>query len=164
MSAGRHRPARRDTGSIAPAVPVIALVMLLMGGLVIDASRLLMARSRATAHAEEAARAGAAAVDLTQTELTLLGDDVVTDQVERYCAEAAQAARLGRSVLSCALDGIDHVSAEDQRRIVVRVRSRVTVPAGLLGLVGVGELTAVGLGKARPVEGIDQPDPVAPSG
>ena len=32
---------RRDDGSIAPAVHAIALILLLLGGLVLDASRLL---------------------------------------------------------------------------------------------------------------------------
>ncbi len=63
------RRLRGDAGALAPAVPVLAFVLLLLGGLVIDASRLLNARGRAVAYAEEAARAGAGAIQPGQAVL-----------------------------------------------------------------------------------------------
>ena len=50
---------RGERGSVAPAIPIIAFTLLLLGGLVIDASRQLNERGLAVAYAEEAARAGA---------------------------------------------------------------------------------------------------------
>ena len=48
---------RDERGSLAPAVPVIAMFLLLLGGLGVDGSRQLNARGQAVAFAEEAARA-----------------------------------------------------------------------------------------------------------
>ena len=62
---------RCDDGSITPLVPILVLAFLMLGGLVIDGSRDLNARSDAQAYAEEAARAGAGAVDLTSDVLAL---------------------------------------------------------------------------------------------
>src|SRR3954453_21760870 len=75
----------RDRGSILPLVPVLIIVLLLLGGLVVDAGRDLNARSQAQSYAEEAARAGATAVDPNQTDLTLL-PALAGRRVDAYCA------------------------------------------------------------------------------
>ncbi|WP_432482127.1 pilus assembly protein TadG-related protein [Kineococcus esterisolvens] len=150
-------PLRRDDGSIAPAVPVLALVLLLLAGLVVDASRQLTARSRAIAYAEEAARAGAAAIELDAPDLRLLPEQQVADRVNAYCRSAA---RSGGPVVA---DGECFRGTTAQgdprgRRIVVEAHVDVVVPATLLGIVGIRELRAGGDGRARPFEGTDEED------
>jgi hypothetical protein len=144
----------RDRGSIAPAVPVIGLIILLVGGLVLDASRQLNARGRAVAYAEEAARAGASAVDLASPRLQLVPADVST-RVAGYC-DAVNRALPDQGLKQCRLVGIE--PAADGRPLVVVVHVEMSIPATLLGIVGVSTLTASGDGRARPLEGVDVGD------
>jgi hypothetical protein len=141
------------------------MVMLLLGGLVVDASRLLNARGRAVAYAEEAARAGAGAILLDRSELEL-EPAVVQSRVDDYCSaiEADVTQNLGSQaagdgVVECRLvPPLRQVSGDDGRELVVVVFVEVTIPASLLGIVGVTELTASGEGRARPYEGVDDQD------
>ena len=145
---------RRDPerGSILPVVPVMALALLMISGLVIDASRQLNARSQAVAFAEEAARAGAQAVRNEQP--LQLDRDEARANVNDYCATV-----LGRGyVTQCSLTGFEPAPDGPARPLVVVVQVRTTIPATLLGMVGVRTLTAAGEGRAEPVEG----DLVAP--
>jgi Flp pilus assembly protein TadG len=144
------RAARDERGAIAPAVPILALVVLLLGGLVLDASRQLNARGRAVAYAEEAARAGATAVDLSRPGLVLRPDEAVR-RVQDFCARVAATDPVAR----CRPLAIEPAGATDPRPIVVHVHAEITIPATLLGIVGVRELRASGDGRARPVEGVD---------
>ncbi|MGI4896520.1 MAG: pilus assembly protein TadG-related protein [Janthinobacterium lividum] len=143
----------RDEGSIAPAVPVLALVMLLLAGLVIDASRQLTARSQAVAYAEEAARAGAGAIELDAPDLQLLPEEQVRERVNSYCRAAAAA---GAPLVDP--DACFQGTVEDgqHRRIVVETHVEIVQPSTLLGIVGVRELRAAGDGRARPFEGTDE--------
>jgi hypothetical protein len=144
------RPSRprdgADGGAIAPALPILAMAILLLGGLVVDASRQLDARAQAVAYAEEAARAGASAVDLGNPALTLQ-PDLALQRAQLYCAG------LDRRV-TCSGFGIQPVSAADPRMLVVHVHTEITIPATLLGIIGVTELHASGDGRARPLEGV----------
>lgn len=146
-----------DRGSILPVVPVMALAMLMIAGLVIDASRQLNARSQAVAFAEEAARAGAQAVRNEQP--LQLDRDEARANVADYCGTV-----LGRGyVTRCEL--VDIAAAPDgpARPLVVVVQVQTTIPATLLGMVGVRTLTAAGEGRAEPVEGdLVAPVPTAP--
>lgn len=144
---------REDRGSIAPAVPIVAMMILLLGGLVLDASRQLNARGRAVAYAEEAARAGASAIDLASNDLQLPVDEVMA-RVSAYCAQVTGT----DPSASCSPVGVEPVSATDTRPLIVHVRAQIKVRATLLGLVGVSELTASGDGRARPMEGVDVGD------
>jgi hypothetical protein len=148
-----RRAARRSQrGSIAPAVPVIAMSLLLLGGLVIDASRQLNARGQALAFAEEAARAGAQGVDISADELVL--DEVMArDRVDRYCARVE---RLGQ-VRECSFLRFEPVGAGDDRQLVVVTEVRTTIDTSLLGMVGVRTLSASAVARARPYEGITAP-------
>ncbi|WP_134772086.1 Tad domain-containing protein [Ornithinimicrobium flavum] len=146
-----------DRGSIMPMIPVMALSLLLIAGLVIDASRQLNARSQAVAYAEEAARAGAQAVEpalpvaLDRAEATTL--------VGEYCDRVLSQPR----VRSCAITGFEPAPTGPPRPLVVVVRVETQIPATLLGMVGVRTLSAAGEGRAEPVEGdLLAPDPVAP--
>lgn len=145
--------ARRDErGSIAPAVPIIAFILLLLAGLGIDGSRELNARGEATAFAEEAARAGAQGVDVAADDL-VLDPSLVRQRVDQYCSRVTQ---LGQ-VDDCRFESIGPVSGSDPRRLVVHTYVKLHVDATLLGLVGVRQLGASAVAKARPYEGIDAP-------
>jgi Flp pilus assembly protein TadG len=146
------RALRSERGSLAPAVPIIAFALLLLGGLTIDASRQLNARGEAVAFAEEAARAGAQGVDITADDLEL--DPVLArDRVDAYCRRVLE---LG-SVSDCEFVRIEPVSASDPRPLVVATRVRLAIDTTLLGMVGVRTLSASATARARPYEGIDAP-------
>ena len=145
---------RGERGSVAPAIPIIAFTLLLLGGLVIDASRQLNERGLAVAYAEEAARAGAQAVDLTRDDLTLLprnDPEGPAERVAKYCRAVLQL----RSVSRCEFAGIESSAGANPRPIVVRARVEMELPATLLGMVGVRTLGASGEGRARPFQGTD---------
>jgi hypothetical protein len=138
-------------------MPLLALLILLLGGLVIDAARQLNARAKAIAYAEEAARTGAGAIDLGSENLELITADAGA-RVEEYCARVLQDTRSG--VKTCHLVGIETVGEDDPRPLVVHVRVTTQIPPTLLGLVGVKVFTATGDGRARPFEGVLQPDDI----
>lgn len=153
----RRLRAGGERGSIMPMIPVMALSLLLIAGLVIDASRQLNARSQAVAYAEEAARAGAQAVEpdlpvsLDQQEATAL----VGDYCDRVLVQP--------HVVSCGITGFEPAPTGPPRPLVVVVRVETTIPATLLGMVGVRTLSAAGEGRAEPVEGeLLAPAPVLP--
>lgn len=150
--------ADRERGSIAPAIPVIALVLLLLGGLVIDASRQLNARGEAVAFAEEAARAGVQSVQQNpKGEIELIADQV-PQKVADYCAQIATLPQVD----SCRLVRIERSHEGTNRPFTVVTRVELSVPASLLGIVGVDTLSASGDGRAEPREGVL--DPVDPTG
>ena len=148
------RTGEAERGSVAVLVPVLAVVVLLLAGLVLDGGRQLTARARAVAYAEEAARAGAAAVDLEQQDLALLPDDVVAARVNGYCRDAAAAGAPIEDPGACFVR-VEPAADPPHRRVVVVTRVSTHLPSGLLGMVGVRELTADGEGKARPYQGLD---------
>lgn len=133
---------RGDHGSIAPAVPVIAVFLFLLAGLVVDSSRLLGARSRAVAFAEEAARAGGQQIDLN-SDVVRLDPQAAEQAVQEFCA----AARDGEPrLVQC--------QATTSTTTDVQVQTRVQIPTGVLGVIGVRTLTASGTGRARSQQGI----------
>lgn len=146
-----------DAGTIAPLVPIFGFVLLLLGGLVIDASRLLNARGRAVAYAEEAARAGAGAIEPEQAVLEL-DEAEVKDRITAYCDAIQQDAAQNGGVTNCDYISLRAVSDTDPRLLVVQVYVALDIPASLLGIVGVQRLTASGQGSARPFEGVDSQD------
>ena len=148
----RRAGQRGERGSIAPAVPIIALGLLLLGGLTIDGSRQLNARGEAVAFAEEAARAGAQGVDIDADDL-VLDEGLARQRVDQYCARVLQ---LGQ-VTDCRFVRIEQVSGSDHRRLVVVTHVATEIRTTLLGLVGTYSLTASGDARARPYEGIEQP-------
>lgn len=146
-----------DRGSIAPVVPVLALVLLLLGGLVVDAARLLNARGRAVAYAEEAARAGAGAVDLGEPVLAL-DEGQARFRVERFCASLLADPAQNGGVRVCRFVRVEAAGEDDPRRIAVVVRVELDLVATLLGIVGVQRLPASAEARARPFEGVDRFD------
>lgn len=146
-------PDRDERGSIAPAVPIIAMALLLLGGLGIDGSRQLNARGEAVAFAEEAARAGAQGIDLAASDLEL-DPALVEDRVNTYCDRVEQ---LGQ-VESCTFVKIAPVSDDDPRMLVVVTSVKLKIQASLLSMVGVQDLEASATARARPYEGINAPE------
>jgi Flp pilus assembly protein TadG len=144
-----RRRAADDAGTIAPAVPILVFVLLLLGGLVLDASRQLNARGRAVGYAEEAARAGASAINLDNPQLQL-DEDEARRRVQRYCDSLVATG----TVSACRLEAVLPNSSRDRRRLTVQTRVELEIPATLLGLVGVTTLQAAGDAKARPYEGV----------
>ncbi|HEU0101700.1 MAG TPA: Tad domain-containing protein [Mycobacteriales bacterium] len=146
-----------DRGFITPLVPFLAIAMLLLGGLVVDGSRQLNARSRAVAYAEEAARAGASAVRPGGLELDRdLAEQRVLDYCGALAADEAQDAGLASG--GCAFQSIEATTDEKPRELVVRVRVSLQISPTLLGIVGVRTLSASAEGRARPYEGVDAGD------
>lgn len=154
----RPRPGG-ERGSITPLVPVLILAFLMIGGLVVDGSRDLNARGEAQAYAEEAARAGATAVDLTSATLKL-DETLAARRVRGYCASVMS--QPNSAVTSCELHPVaggpqgfstattcGGVRAE----IVVNTMVQMRIGTTLLGIVGITELTSSGQAKARPIEG-----------
>lgn len=143
---------RGQGGSIAPAVPVIAMFLLLLGGLTIDASRQLNARGEAVAFAEEAARAGAQGIDPVAVDVEL-DPALVQERVARYCTRVEQ---LGQ-VEVCRFLRIERVSSSDPRPLVVVTEVRTEIETTLLAMVGTRSLSASAVARARPYEGITAP-------
>jgi hypothetical protein len=144
---------RDERGSIAPAIPLIAMALLLLGGLGIDGSRQLNARGEAVAFAEEAARAGAQGVDVDASDLRL-DPGLAEERVRTYCTRVEQ---LGQ-VESCQFVRIEPVSENDPRELVVVTHVELRIDASLLAMIpGVDTLRASASARARPYEGIDAP-------
>lgn len=141
-----------ERGALSPAIPVIAFVLLLLGGLGIDSSRQLNARGQATAFAEEAARAGAQGVNLRFEQITL-DPALVQSRVADYCSRV----RTTSPVTECRFVRIEPVSATDPRPLVVVTEVELEAEATLLKMVGVNTLGAGAVAKARPYEGIGSP-------
>ena len=142
---GRGRWPGDDVGALAPAVPIVAIMFLLLAGLVIDSSRLLTARARAVSYAEEAARAGAAAVDPANEPL-VIDTRAARLQVRDYCAVVEQR------------DAALHCSWKAGDEHHVTVTASYDLPTGLLGIVGINTLHAQGQGDARPLIGVTGQD------
>ncbi len=144
-------PRPDESGSLAPAVPIIAMMLLLLGGLGIDGSRQLNARGEAVAFAEEASRAGAQGIDVSADDLVLDGA-LVRARVDKYCAALESSSP---QVVDCHYVRTEAVSGSDPRQLVVVTNVKLRVDASLLAIVGVTDLKAQAIAKARPYEGID---------
>lgn len=150
-----RRLRNRDRGSIAPLVPIVLIALFFLGGLLIDGSRALNVRGNAQAYAEEAARAGATAVDLTSATLKL-DQAQARAMVARYCAQIGKNSSI--TVLSCGLDGSQPFSdavtcGGVEAQIVVHTEVKLQIDTTLLGMFGPRKLTGTGHAQARPIEG-----------
>jgi Flp pilus assembly protein TadG len=154
----------RESGALAPAVAILLLPLFALGGLVVDGSRYLDARSTAQAYAEEAARAGAMQVDLSQPQLALLPESQVKAAVDAYCRTIEQNSQATRTTGAyigpggCAFVGITDdsgVNGGPPMHIVVNVHVTVHVNPWLLDIIpGVGTLSATVQASAEPQQGI----------
>ena len=145
----RHDPndaSRNERGALSPAVVILALMIFTLAGLVIDGGRQLGARSRAVGYAQEAARAGAATIDLNTDEARI---DVTKagQAVAAFCAEVSSN---DPAVTNCATTELD----AEHLRVQVRIDNKTT----FLGMIGIRSLDANGTGEAHAEQGILKAD------
>ncbi|WP_433002794.1 pilus assembly protein TadG-related protein [Kribbella sp. CA-294648] len=137
---GNHR------GALSPAVAILAVMIFTLAGLVIDGGRQLGAKSRAVGYAQEAARAGAAAIQLNSPEARIDAAKAGT-AVADFCA---QVSANDKAVQQC---GATEVTQEGLTVQVV-IRNKTT----FLGMVNIGHLDATGTGEAHPEQGVTKAD------
>ncbi|GLZ37875.1 pilus assembly protein TadG-related protein [Actinokineospora sp. NBRC 105648] len=128
-----------ERGQVTVFVVVIATAVLMFGGLVLDGGLALSAKSRALGQAQEAARAGAQALDLTAYR---------ADGRVRLVPD--QARQLAFDYLNAA--GASGTVAVDDTTVTVTVTA--TESTQLLRLVGVDTIQVSSTGSAQPARGI----------
>lgn len=138
----------QDEGAAAVLLLVLTPALFALGGLVLDGGRHLSARQQAADLAEQAARAGADHLDVS--ELRAAG----TSQASPLDVPAAKAAacRFVTTSDPTATCIATVTSTPDGQRLTVRVRS--TTSTVLLGLIGVNQLHTDATGSAIAVMGI----------
>lgn len=144
---------RSERGSITPFVVIVSLGILMLAALVIDGGRQLNAKGRAIAYAQEAARAGSQAVDVTDPRLDLV-PALALRAARAYCDEAmAKDAQL----VGCT-PSLTTLRDAAGSFLAVRVEAKISLRAILLGIINRPTLTAGGVALARPVSGIGSAD------
>lgn len=144
---------RDETGSITPFVVIVSLAIIMLAALVVDGGRQLNAKGRAIAYAQEAARAGAQAIDVTDPRLDLV-PRFALQAARQYCQEAMAA---DDQLVECRPQ-ITVVNDPSGSFNAVTVSTRVEIKAILLGMIRRPILNAGGQAVARPVSGISEPD------
>lgn len=142
-----------ETGSITPFVIIVSLALIMLAALVVDGGRQLNAKGRSIAYSQEAARAGAQAIDVTDPRLDLLPGRALKSAAE-YCRQAMAA---DAQLIKCqaALTTVQDQAGDFK---AVKVTTRVQIKAILLGIIGRHVLDASGTALARPVSGISKAD------
>ncbi|GAA1517326.1 Tad domain-containing protein [Kribbella lupini] len=135
-----------DRGALSPAVVILALMIFTLAGLVIDGGRQLGARSRAVGYAQEAARVGAATIDLKVAEARIDATKADT-AVSAFCA---QVTANDPAVTAC---GTSKLTDKDLA-VDVTISNKTT----FLGMVGIANLDAHGTGEAHAEQGVTKPD------
>ncbi|GAB3365863.1 MULTISPECIES: TadE/TadG family type IV pilus assembly protein [Amycolatopsis] len=140
----RLRRLRADEdGRVTAFVVVLVTAIIAFSGLVLDGGLALAAKIRAIGEAQEAARAGAQAIDLSA-----------------YRSSGAlrlvprQATILARQYLAATGES-GSVSVAGN---TVTVTVTVSQPTQLLGFVGIGSITVTGTGQAQPQRGMSGED------
>jgi Flp pilus assembly protein TadG len=143
MGPPRARLTGRDSGSLTLMLSVLMVALLALSGLVIDGGRKLNQSARASAIAQEAARAGVGMVDRSAAYKA-----GVFQVAEREALAAARAYLASAGVFGS-------VSAEGSRRIrvTVTIRERTLV----LSVVGIDTMTSTGSAVASLVAGVTGP-------
>jgi uncharacterized membrane protein len=134
---------RDESGMVTVFVVTMTLVFLLLAGLVVDGGAVLAAKREAINEAEQAALAGAQAVDVTALRV---GAPATLDPVEATAAARAYLAQIGR-------DGTVEVVGN-------QVTVNVTIPRRMLilQLAGFGDVTVTGRADARNAHGVTTGD------
>ena len=135
-----RRRLRGDDGQVTAFVVVMAAALVLMTGLVLDGGLTLAARERALGEAQEAARAGAQAVDLA-----------VYRQDGNLSLNPAQAVAHARSYLA----GIGAAGAVTATAGKVTVTVTAVQDMQVLSAAGLGSITVRATASAVPVRGIN---------
>jgi Flp pilus assembly protein TadG len=135
---------RNQRGALSPAVVILAVMIFTLAGLVIDGGRQLGAKSRAVGYAQEAARAGAATIDLNSAEAKI-DVDTAGAAVAKFCAEVSAN---DPAVTSCGTSELD----DQHLQVTVRIDNKTT----FLGMVGIQDLAANGVGEAHAEQGVQK--------
>lgn len=149
MSGGVARAQRTETGAITPFILIVSIGILMLGGLVVDGGRQLNARGLAVAYAQEAARAGAQAIDVTSPTLDVLEGRAV-DSANNFCASARAA---DPTLIQCRAS-VTTETTDGKTFRLVQVDTRVEIDTIVLGMIGMQRLDAEGGALARPIRGI----------
>jgi Flp pilus assembly protein TadG len=137
---------RNQQGALSPAVAILAVMIFTLAGLVIDGGRQLGAKSRAVGYAQEAARAGAAAIDLNSPEAKI----DITKAGNAVAAFCAQVSANDPAVTNCGTSELD----DQHLQVKVRIDNKTT----FLGMVGIQDLPANGVGEAHAEQGVTKAD------
>ncbi|PKV95547.1 MULTISPECIES: hypothetical protein [Amycolatopsis] len=128
-----------EDGRVTAFVVVLVTAVIAFSGLVLDGGLALASKIRAIGEAQEAARAGAQAIDLSAYR---------SNGTLRLVP--GQATALAHQYLAATGHG-GSVSVADN---TVTVTVTVSQSTQLLGFVGIGSITVTGIGQARPQRGI----------
>ena len=142
--ARRLRQAGRDDGQVTAFVVVMAAALILMIGLVLDGGLTLAARERALGQAQEAARAGAQAINLA---IYRQNGDLVLNPGQAEGDADAYLASIGATGTVAATGG----------RVTVTVT--IVQPMQILDAAGLHAVTVHATASAVPIRGIDGPLP-----
>jgi Flp pilus assembly protein TadG len=137
---------RNHRGALSPAVAILAVMIFTLAGLVIDGGRQLGAKSRAVGYAQEAARVGAATIDLNDPEAKI-DTAKATTAVAAFCAQVTSN---DPAVTQCATT---KMSPE-----ALTVQVTITNKTSFLGMIGIKSLDARGAGEAHSEQGVKKPD------
>ncbi|WP_405956896.1 pilus assembly protein TadG-related protein [Streptomyces phaeochromogenes] len=135
---------RDDDGQVNAFIVVFAVAVVMFAGLVLDGGLALATKVRALGEAQEAARAGAQALDLAayrEHNIVRLAPDRARTRAQEYLAATDDS-------------GTVAVTA-DTVTVTVTVQQRTQ----LLGVLGMDFLTVTGTGTAHPVRGVNAPEP-----
>jgi Flp pilus assembly protein TadG len=130
---------RDERGQVTAMWAILALALLVLGGLVYDGGQILTARRDANNLARQAARAGAQQLDETSIRAG-------TPTLEPAAAEAAARDFLARRGIT--------PTAVDVDGSTVTVTVTITQPTPLLALVGIDDRTVTSTASARSARGI----------
>jgi putative Flp pilus-assembly TadE/G-like protein len=133
-------------GALSPAVAILAVMIFTLAGLVIDGGRQLGARSRAVGYAQEAARVGAASIQLNTSEAKIDTAKAAT-AISAFCAQVSSN---DPTVTACGSTKL----TDDQVDIKVAINNKTT----FLGLIGKTSLKASGIGTAHAEQGVKKSD------
>jgi len=144
----RRAAAGRDAGSISVLVAVLGFALLLMLGLVVDGGRQLIAYRRAANDAEQAARAGAGALNPAglRTGTYILSPAAAAAAARRYLSASQPDGRITASSITVTGNTV---------AVAVTIRRTTTFLAG----VGITGVSATGRGRAQLVHGVAVEDP-----
>ncbi len=132
----------RQRGSLTLFAMVLMLGLLAMAGLVVDGGAKLTAQRRADNEAEQAARAGAQAVDAA----SLRGPQAAT-----LSPGAARSSALAYLAAAGYPNAVVTVGAD-----TINVQVALRRPTVILGLIGLRSIAVTGSGRARLLTGIRQ--------
>ncbi len=134
---------RSETGSLTAFTAIFMVALLGVGGLVVDGGRFLAQRQAAIAEADQAARAGASALDTA----SLREGSVTVDPVAGV--DAAEA-----SMIAAGHPGTASVNGS----VVSVTVSAYRVPTALLGIMGITHFTVSATAQATAVHGVAAAD------